>query len=194
VTKLVGVLGSVTPPGRLLRALDWGLQAAQELDPSAETELINLADYGISFADGRPLEQLDDDTPAVVKRVADAGALILASPVYRASFTGVLKNLLDLIPLEALEGKPCGILAMGASQHHYLGVDWQLRSVLAWFGALVAPTSVYLASADFEAGELGETGRNDVRALMKTVLSLERAASGDLGRLGPTPLAGRRGS
>ena len=38
---------------------------------------------------------------------------------------------------------------MGATQHHFLGVDWHLRDVLAWFGALVVPTSVYLVSADF---------------------------------------------
>ena len=74
--------------------------------------------------------------------------------MYRASFTGALKNLLDLTPVEALRGKPVGIVAMGASPHHYLGVDWHLRAMLAWFGALVVPTSVYLESGHFQDGKL----------------------------------------
>jgi NAD(P)H-dependent FMN reductase len=93
------------------------------------------------FADGRPLDRFPDDTARVVGAIAEADVVLLASPVYRASFTGALKNLLDLTPVEALRAKPVGIVAMGATLHHYLGVDWQLRAVLAWFGALVVPTS-----------------------------------------------------
>jgi FMN reductase len=84
-----------------------------------------------------------------------------------------------------------GIIAMGATQHHYLGADWQLRSVLAWFGALVAPTSVYLASADFVSGDLAPAAREDLRALMKTLLALEKSVSAGTVELGPPPLAGR---
>jgi FMN reductase len=194
VTRVVGILGSVTPPGRLNRALAAALEAARELDPSIYTDLIDLGEYRIGFADGRPLDQLEDDTAGVVKRVQDATGVIFASPVYRGSFTGVLKNLLDLLPIEALQGKPCGILAMGASQHHYLGVDWHLRAVLAWFGALVAPTSVYLTSADFSEGEISGTARNELQALVRAVLTLDRAAASLApGELGPPPLAARRG-
>ena len=192
--KLVGILGSVTPPGRLYRALAMALETARQQDRSVETDLIDLAEYRIGFADGRPLSELEDDTPGVVKRVQDASALIIASPVYRASFTGVLKNLLDLLPVESLQAKPCGILAMGASQHHYLGVDWQLRAVLAWFGALVAPTSTYLTSADFSEGEISQVAGDELRALVQAVLALERAAAPlGPGELGPPPLAARRG-
>jgi FMN reductase len=194
VVKLVGILGSVTPPGRLERALAWTLEASRDVNADVETDLINLADYRIGFADGRPISELQDDTPALVKRVENATAVVLASPVYRASFTGALKNLLDLLPLESLQAKPCGILAMGASQHHYLGVDWQLRAVLAWFGALVPPTSVYLTSSDFSEGEISEGARNELRGLVRTVLALERAASSlGVDELGPPPLAARRG-
>jgi FMN reductase len=194
VTRVVGILGSVTPPGRLSRALAAALAAARDLDPSIDTDLIDLGEYRIGFADGRPLEQLEDDTTAIVKRVQDATGVILASPVYRGSFTGVLKNLLDLLPVEALQAKPCGILAMGASQHHYLGVDWHLRAVLAWFGALVAPVSVYLTSADFSEGVILEPARNELNGLAGAVLAMERAASSlGPGELGPPPLAARRG-
>src|SRR5688572_12440125 len=150
---LVAVVGSVTRPGRLNAAVETAVEFAAA-QPGASATLLNLADYRISFADGRPLDRYPDDTARVVGALAEADAVLLASPVYRASFTGALKNLLDLTPVDALRGKPVGIVAMGATLHHYLGVDWQLRAVLAWFGALVAPTSVYLESGHFEDGQL----------------------------------------
>ncbi|MCX6023692.1 MAG: NAD(P)H-dependent oxidoreductase [Chloroflexi bacterium] len=194
MARLVGILGSVTPPGRLLHALEWALQAARDLDQRPTVELLNLADYRIGFADGRSLEQLDDDTAAVVRTIAEADAVVFASPVYRASFTGAMKNLLDLVPVEALAGKPCGIVAMGAMPDHYLGVDWGLRTVLSWFGAVVAPTSVYLSSADFAAGQPSDGARSDLLALVGAVLTLERSLAGAGAQLGPPPLAMGRGS
>jgi FMN reductase len=102
----------------------------------------------------------------------------------------VLKNLLDIAPVEALQGKPVGIVAMGGSPHHYLAVDTQLRQVLAWFGALLAPTSVYLTGSDFRDGQLAsEAARNDMAALTETLVTLGRRL--DSTSLGPPPLAAR---
>jgi FMN reductase len=192
MATLVGVLGSVTPPGRLRTALEWTLQAAAEFEPDIDDQLLDLAGYRISFADGRPPEQLNDDTGTVVDLISGAEAVIFASPVYRASITGALKNLLDHVPVEALMDKPCGIITMGATQHHYLGADRHLRDVLGWYGALVTPTSVYLASADFSEGAPTERAREELRELVRTVLRLRAVVSGTAEPLGPRPLAGRR--
>src|SRR6266404_9577981 len=181
--KLVAILGSVTPPGRMLTALEGALEESGEL--------INLADCRIAFADGRPPVQYGDDTASIVARVGAADAVILASPVYRGSFTGALKNLLDHLPVDALAGKPVGIVAMGASAHHYLGVDWHLRDVLAWFGALLVPTGVYLASADFVDGQPGESAKQDLKDLADAVIKLKDVAPAAGSFLGPRPLAGR---
>ena len=78
---------------------------------------------------------------------------------------------------------------MGASSHHYLGVDWHLRAVLAWFGALVAPTSVYLESAHFKDGRLADPAA--VAALGDLVSAVLALAAGPRDRLGPPPLAAR---
>jgi FMN reductase len=191
-TRLLAIVGSVTPPGRLLGATRWLLDSARESRKDLEVELINLADKKVAFADGRPPEQYQDDTAAIVEAVRDADGVVVASPVYRGSFTGALKNLLDHLPVEALAGKPVGIVAMGATQHHYLGVDWHLRDVLAWFGALVLPTSVYLASTDFVDGQLVESAKHDLKDLADAVIKLKDVAPQRGSFLGPTPLAGRR--
>jgi FMN reductase len=187
--RLVAVVGAVTPPGRLNAAMHAAVEAAAAR-PGVSASLLSLADYRLGYADGRPLESLTDDAPRVVKALADADAVLLASPVYRASFTGALKNLLDLTPLEALHGKAIGIVAMGASAHHYLGVDNHLRQVLAWFGALVAPTSVYLESAHFKEGKLADPSVvNALNELVATTLTLAGHPPKDLG---PPPLAAQR--
>jgi FMN reductase len=175
---LVAVVGSVTPPGRLRRAVAEALERA-----AGDTRLIDLAEVRIAFADGRPPDAYGDDTAVVVEAIATADAVLLATPVYRASLTGALKNLLDHVPVEALEGKPVGIAAMGATEHHYLGADRHLRDVLAWFGARVAPVGVYLTSKSFTDGVPTEAAAAELDALIA-----ELTASGP----GPKPLAARR--
>src|ERR1700739_4890475 len=121
---------------------------------------MNLSETPIETCDGRLLGKYSEEPRQAVDRIAAAAAVLIAAPVYRASFPGVLKNLLDIVPVEALQGKAVGIVAMGGSAHHYLAVDTQLRQVLGWFGALVAPTGVYLTGADFRDGLLApETAR-----------------------------------
>jgi len=175
-----------------MNATRWLLDAAHAEHPETEVELINLADQKIAFADGRPPEQYQDDTARIVASVRSAAGVVFASPVYRGSFTGALKNLLDHLPIESLGGKPVGILAMGATQHHFLGVDWHLRDVLAWFGAIVVPTSAYLVSADFIEGELSESAKRDLKDLADAVIKLHDVAPAAGKFLGPRPLAGRR--
>ena len=192
MSKLIAVLGSVTPPGRLLKALNAMTIAAKAVEPELEIDLVNLADVHIAFADGRAPDSYGDDTASVVNRIAAADIVVLASPVYRASFTGALKNLLDHLPVEALMGKPCGIIAMGATTHHYLGVEWHLRDVLTWFGAIVAPTGVYLSSADFVDGQLTDSAKQDLKDLADAVIKLKDVAPPPGSFLGPKPLAGRR--
>ena len=191
--RLVVILGSVTPPGRMRRALEGVCAARGSISAGLEAELIDLAGQRIAFADGRPPEALGDDTASIVARVGAADLVVLASPVYRASFSGALKNLLDHLPLEALCGKPVGIVAMGATPHHFLGVDSHLRDVLAWFGALVAPTSVYLCSGDFREGALVESARSDLEDLVRTLVKLHAIRPAEGESLGPRPLAARRG-
>ncbi len=187
---LLAVVGSVTAPGRLRQAMGHLVEVAAAR-PGTTARLLDLADHRLSFADGRPLESLTDDSPRVVEALARADVVVLASPVYRASFTGALKNLLDLTPVDALRGKPVGIVAMGATLHHYLGVDGHLRQVLAWFGALVAPTSVYLESAHFAEGRLADaSARAAVEGLVATLFELTGHAGA---KLGPPPLASGRG-
>jgi FMN reductase len=187
---LLILVGAATPPGRLAAALDVAAEAVRAQHGDVAVGILNLADTPIEICDGRPLDAYGDATREAVARIAGAAAVLIGAPVYRASFPGVLKNLLDITPVEALQNKPVGIAAMGGSPHHYLAVDTQLRQVLAWFGALLAPAGVYLTGSDFRDGQLAsQSARADLAALAKTLIVLSRQLDPSL--LGPLPLAAK---
>jgi FMN reductase len=190
VPRFLMMVGAATPPGRLAAAIAAAAEAVRTDAKDIDVDVMNLGETPIDTCDGRPLDGYGAETRQAVDRIAAAAAVLIAAPVYRASFPGVLKNLLDIAPVEALRGKPVGIVAMGGSAHHYLAVDTQLRQVLGWFGALVAPTAVYLTGTDFHDGALSsETARKDLAALADTLLMLLRRL--DPALLGPPPLAAK---
>lgn len=74
------------------------------------------------------------DSPEVIafiEAVAKADGLLIGTPVYKASFSGALKTLLDLLPERSLHGKVVLPLATGGSIAHMLAVDYALKPVLS---------------------------------------------------------------
>ncbi len=185
---LLVVVGSTTPPGRLRRALEGAIERAGADGLTAD--LLDLAEVDVAFADGRDPADLDDDTAAVIDRFADAGALILATPVYRGSITGSLKNVFDQLPVPTIAGKVAGLVAMGASDHHFLGPERHFRDILAFFGAVPMPVAVYLTGADFEDGIPGERA-DEVLDELFAGTAATAAALATSGAAGPSPLAAR---
>ncbi|OYO05829.1 NADPH-dependent FMN reductase [Enemella evansiae] len=86
----------------------------------------------------RPLvlaEAGDPEIAAAVAAIADADAVVVTSPVYKAAYSGLLKAFLDLLPQTALVGKQVLPLVTGGSPAHVLVVDYALRPVLESLGA-----------------------------------------------------------
>lgn len=77
----------------------------------------------------------DPAIAAAVQTVADADAVVVVSPVYKAAYSGLLKVFLDLLPQFALRGKSVLPLVTGGSPAHVLAVDYALRPVLNSLGA-----------------------------------------------------------
>lgn len=67
---------------------------------------------------------------AAQELVAQASVLVVATPVYKAAYSGILKVFLDLLPQTGLKGKTVLPLATGGSPHHMLALDYALRPVL----------------------------------------------------------------
>ena len=187
--ELLVVLGSTTPPGRMHRAVDGATRRAAARGTSAD--LLDLGTLRLGFADGTPPEDLTDDTAATIAAVDSAKAVIFATPVYRGSLTGSLKNLFDLLPVPTLQGKVVGLVAMGASDHHFLGAERHLRDVLAFFGALPLPVAVYLNGGDFTDGVPGERATALLDQLFAATAAAATALDGVDALTEPLPLAAR---
>ena len=79
------------------------------------------------------------------KRVADASVLVIATPVYKAAYSGILKVFLDVLSQTALKGKTVLPMATGGSPHHMLALDYALRPVLQSLGAKHILPGIYAA-------------------------------------------------
>ena len=85
----------------------------------------------------------DADIADAVRAVAEADAIVIATPIYKASYTGLLKAFLDLLPQDGLAGKLVLPLATGGGHAHTLALDYALRPVLHALGAKQVFTSIY---------------------------------------------------
>jgi NAD(P)H-dependent FMN reductase len=186
--KLALIYGTASPAGRLAAALKC-FKAAAESDKRASVSEIDLSAAPLDWADGRPYDKLSASSKHAIDDVAASAGTIIFTPVYRATAPGVLKNLFDLTPVEALEGKPVGVVSMGATSHHFLGVDADLHPILAWFGAVMVPPGVYLTSASFEAGAPTKGAADELGGYARTMIDFTARLSGV--RLEPRPLAAR---
>jgi FMN reductase len=100
-------------------------------------------------------------SPALTRALAavsEADGVVAVSPIFNASFSGLFKSFVDLLEPAALTGRPVLVAATGGSGRHSLVLDHALRPLFAYLHALVLPTAVYAARADWsgDAGALVE--------------------------------------
>ncbi len=139
--KLLGISGGLSQ--KTFVAIEKALDFAYQYDNSIDIDVINVGELDIQFCDGRDPAKYEGDSKLIIDKIIAADALIFGTPMYRGSYTGLLKNVFDLIPNDALMGKPVGLIATGGSDHHYLAVEHELKPLLGFFLAHAIPGSVY---------------------------------------------------
>jgi FMN reductase len=92
---------------------------------------------------------------AAVDAVAQAQLVIVATPIYKAAYSGLLKSFLDLLPPDALRGKTVLPLATGGSTAHLLALDYALKPVLGALGARDILDGVFADDAQLPVHEAG---------------------------------------
>jgi FMN reductase len=137
---------------------------AVNASPSHPSKTRAIAELAVELEGGRILDIRSIDAEALLQRrshpsldsareaVAGAGVVLLATPVYRATYSGLLKVFLDLLPQDGLAGKPCVLVATGGVRGHLLSLDAGLRTAVASIRAWSVPTVVYAIPEDFDEG------------------------------------------
>ena len=147
--RVVAVSGSLTDPSRTT-ALVEAIADAFGAVIKTETHVISLNQLGPHLGGTLSRKQLPDVAEAELERIEAADLLIVATPVYRASFTGLFKYLFDFVDQYALVDTPVLLSATGGSDRHALIIEHQLRPLFAFFQSLVLPLGVYAQDSDFE--------------------------------------------
>jgi FMN reductase len=151
--SLVAVSGSLHSPSKTTvltrEILDEFAAAFTEAGYPVETTLLELSDVGREFSGALTRAELSPAAEDVVRTIESATLLIVASPVYRASFTGLFKHVFDFVGQYALIDKPVLLAATGGSDRHALIIEHQFRPLFSFFQAITLPIGVYASDVDF---------------------------------------------
>lgn len=144
MVKIVGIAGSLRADSYSQQALKVAAQRVQAL--GAEAEILDLRTLNLPFCDGGSDYP---DYPDVIKlrqTVQQADGLILATPEYHGSVSGVLKNALDLMSFDQLSGKVTGVISVLGGQPNSNALN-DLRLILRWVHSWVIPEQVAIGQA-----------------------------------------------
>lgn len=143
-------------------AISGGLNAPSKTEALLQTLVERLAKaipiqvHFIKFSEIAPLlggaiyrNQLPQQVQDHLAAVENADALIVGTPVYRASFTGLFKHFFDFVEQNALIDVPVLLAASGGSERHALVLEHQLRPLFSFFQAQTLPIGVYATDRDF---------------------------------------------
>ena len=154
----VVVVGNPRLGSRTRQAADL---VVERLTGAAPTTVIELAELGPA------LLSWDDPAVAAAKRSAlDAELLVVASPVFKASFTGLLKLFLDQFAAGELGGTPTIPLMLGGSPAHTLAGEMALKPVLSEIGCSCPTPALYLLDSEWDAGAALEGWLATARAVL----------------------------
>jgi FMN reductase len=141
VATALALNGSPSPESRT-RVL-----AQRTLDAVGGGRLVDLTHLDAEALLGR---RRDPTVDGVLEAIAGADVLIVATPVYRATYSALTKTVFDLLPQDALRDVVAILAATGAGQGHRLAVDHGLRPLIASLGGWSTPTGLYATTDDVD--------------------------------------------
>jgi len=146
--RVVAVSGTLSTPSKTDALVEAILDELALVLP-IERHVIRVSELGPLFAGALTRDELDERVERELRAIEGADLLIAASPVYRASFTGLFKHLFDFVEQYALVDVPVLLAATGGSERHALILEHSLRPLFGFFQALTLPLGVYAHASDF---------------------------------------------
>lgn len=147
-SKVVGFSGNIGRPSKTQAFVEHVVRDISRITGLAGATF-DIEDLGPSFPIARRTSDLDARALAVVEKILRADVLVVGSPTYKGSYTGLFKHFFDLLDPAALRGKPVVLTATGGGDRHALMVEHALRPLFGFFEAFALPTAVYATEKDF---------------------------------------------
>lgn len=157
MVKLVGIGGSLRTSSYSIQALKLAAQRAETA--GAQVTILDLRDMTLPFCDGGDKYSDYPDVAVLQETVKQADGLILATPEYHGSVSGVIKNALDLMSFDELDGKVAGLISVLGGQPNSNALN-ELRLIMRWVHAWVIPEQIAIGRA-WQAFEADGTLKDD---------------------------------
>ena len=154
MTKLVVISAGLSVPSSTRLLADRLTAATVEALEDVVVTHVELRDLAHQLTDqlltGFPAAEL----AAAQEAVREADGLIVVTPVFSASYSGLFKTFFDVLETGALDGKPVLVAATAGTARHSLVLEHALRPLFAYLHAVVVPTGVFAATEDFAGTDL----------------------------------------
>lgn len=165
--SVVGVSGSPTHPSRTTVLVDEVTRSYAEATGGI-ARTIQLAPLLPELGAGPFRNSLSPVVTEALEAVEAADILVVGSPAYRATYTGLFKLFFDHVGQYALIDKPIVLTATGGSDRHALLVEHQMRPLFGFFQSLTLPLGIYAAESDFADYQIRS---EDLRERIDTAVS-----------------------
>ena len=166
--KVVGLGGSLRQNSRAYHVLKKALLEAKNL--GCDIELLDLRELKLPFCDGSHEYVEFPDVQRLKKSIRSAHAVILSTPEYHGSLSGVLKNALDLLDIEDVDGKVFGLIAVMGGEMSFNAIE-TLRTVVRWLHGWTIPEQLTIKKADHAFDENLELKNEEVVLRLKKMVS-----------------------
>ncbi|MCD7444496.1 FMN reductase [Streptomyces lincolnensis] len=181
--KLVVVSAGLSVPSSTRLLADRLAAAVGRRTDDVVVQVVELRELAVeiaqNFTNGFPGRAL----AAAIDAVTGADGLIVVTPVFSASYSGLFKSFFDVIDKDALAGTPVLIAATGGTARHSMVLDHALRPLFSHLKAVVVPTGVYAASEDWGAAGLDgriERAAGELAGLMNGLSAAKPVGNDDL--------------
>lgn len=153
-------------------------------DVAATVTTVELREYARDLVDnlltGFPSLRLE----SMLAEVASADGLVVVSPIFSTSYSGLFKTFIDVLDPQAIAGTPVLIGANAGTARHSLAIDYAIRPLFAYLHADAVPTGVFAASSDW-----GDAGGDAVRPLQDRIDRAAAELADAVARRDPKPVA-----
>ena len=184
--RIVAFSGNTHRPSRTRTLVEAVAAELSRLRP-IDLKVYDLVDAGTGIA----VASRSLPAARIVEGIESADALIVGSPVYKGSYAGLFKHLIDFVAPEALIGKPVVLTATGGGPRHALVVEHSLRPLFGFFSAQAAPTAVYAGDTEISEGRVADeiVRARVAQAAGELARLLDVAQGANVSAAAPAPLA-----
>jgi FMN reductase len=178
MTRLVVVSAGLSNPSSTRLLADRLTAATVEALEDVEVTHVELRGLAHQLTDQLLIGFPAPELAAAQDAVRSADGLVVVTPVFSASYSGLFKTFFDVLETGALDGKPVLVAATAGTARHSLVVEHALRPLFAYLRAVVVPTGVFAATDDFAGTDLDRRitrAAGELAALMGKVSSVDTA-------------------